>query len=261
MLHVKLQGMPTITVDPLHQEALAGLKDPAALLRAFNRLQEECAALNGALTAANLARLILAEKELVTPSEWVSLASALQTGFVENGPVDYATVGARKSPDGRVEIRERVKRAAGPPSLFDPILTLPAGYAPADGVRRTADCAGAHGTYDVLPTGVVRWLAGDPTSEFSFCGGSWVAADRSMPAWEKPFRIILPVTNIVSVRKVLVVARKATFDGYGLPVECAVYPTTVERVEGQQQPVLSIPRIDGLQPETRYRLTLWVFLD
>lgn len=251
--------MSTVTIDPLREEALSGLKDPKALLQAFNRLQEECAVLNGALTTDNLSRLVLAEKELVTPSDWVALTP--QTGFEDVGPATYGSFAVRKQGDGRVEIRERVKRAAGPPTLFDPITTLPTGYAPAVGLRRVADANGTHGAYDVLPTGLVRWLSGNPTSEFSFCGGSWIAEDRSIPTWEKPFRIILPVPNMVKVREVRVVARQAPFDGYALKTECTVYAPTVERVEGQQQPVLSIPRIDGLQPETRYKLTLWAFLD
>jgi hypothetical protein len=251
--------VPTITVDPLPQEALSGLKDPTALLRAFNRLQEECAVLNGRLTQANLSRLVLAEKELVTPSEWVALTPL--NSFAEFGPTTYGALAVRKDGSGRVEIRERVQRTAGPPALFTPITNVGPAYAPALGVRRVADAGGAHGAYDVLPNGDVRWLAGDPTSEFSFCGGSWAANDRSIPTWEKPFRVILPTTLSVSIREVLVVARAATFDGYGIPVECTVYKPTVERVQGQEQPVLSIPRIDGLQPEQRYKLTLWAYTD
>ena len=253
--------MPTITVDPLPEEALSGLKDPTALQRAFNRLQEECAVLNGRLTASNLAKLVLAEKEIVTPSDWVSLADVLDNGFTDLGPATYGAVAVRKDGAGRVEIRERVQRGAGPPALFTTIATVGPAYAPAVGVRRVADAGGVHGAYDVLPTGAVRWLAGDPTAEFSFCGGSWVANDRSVPAWSTPFRVILPTTLSVSIREVLVVARAATFDGYGIPVECTVYKPTVERVQGQEQPVLSIPRIDGLQPEQRYKLTLWAYTD
>lgn len=251
--------MPAVTVDPLHPEALEGLKDPNALLRAFNRLQEECAILNGALTAANFSRLVLTEKELVTPSEWVPLT--LDSGFVEADSGIYPVTAVRKRADGVVELRENVKRTTGSPTAFSPIAALPPAYAPAFPVLRVASASsGAAGLWKVVGQ-EVQWVSGDPTSQFAFAGGSWLATDRSMPAWEKPFRVTLPVQNLVSVRKVLVVARKAAFDGYGLTTECTVYGATVERVEGQPQPVLSMPRIDGLQPETRYKLALWVFLD
>jgi hypothetical protein len=252
--------MPSITVDPLPEAAFSGLKDPSALQRAFNRLQEECAVLNGRLTPDNLSRLLLAEKELVTPSDWLPLA--LENGFQEFGPTAYGAVAVRKQADGRVELRERVKRPSGSPSLFTTILSLPAEYTPFLGVRRAADANGSHGAYDVLPTGEVRWLSGDPTSEFSFCGGSWVANDRSIPTWATPFRVALPTAKAtVRIREVLVVARAAKFDGYGLPVPCTVYQPTVVRDQNGGSAVLSIPRIDGLQPEQRYKLTLWAFTE
>lgn len=252
--------MAAVTVDPLAEEALAGLKDPRALLRAFNRLQEEASVLNGGLTAANFKRVVLAEREVVTPSEWVPLT--LQNGFTEFGPTDYATVAVRKQADGRVEIRENVRRSAGSPSISTVITTVGPAYAPSVGIRRVGDANGLHAVYDVLPTGQVRWLAGDPTAGFAFCGGSWPAYDRSVPPWPTPLRVALNVTGIVAVREVRVVARAARFDGYGPPVPCTVFGPTVERSEtASGTPTLSIPRIDGLQPEQRYKITLWVFLD
>lgn len=252
--------MPSITVDPLPEEAFSGLKDPTALQRAFNRLQEECAVLNGRITAANLSKLVLAEKELVTPSEWVPLT--LESGFAEADSTTYPRTAVRKQADGMVALRENIRRATGAPATFTRIAALPSAYAPeSPGLRLALGTGGAVGSWKVVGQ-EIQWVTGDPTAQFAFCGGTWLAQDRSLPAWTQPFRIALPTARTgVVVREVLVVARSAKFDGYGVPVPCTAYKPTVERVPGQEQPVLSISRIDGLQPEQRYKLTLWAYTD
>lgn len=234
------------------------------MLSAFNLLQQQAgAALNGGttngLTASNARRVVLADKEVVTPDEWVPLA--LEHGFADCGPPGYGAAGVRKDATGRVEIRECVSRAAGAPAAFTVITTLPAGYAPMDGIRRTCEASSnTLGGYEVLSTGAVRWLFGDPTSDFTFSGGSWMAADRSLPPWPTPFKVALNLDGKVSVREVWVVARASSSTETGLTMPTVCQAPSIERTAGGGN-VLVLPRIDGLRPLTRYRLTLWAFLE
>jgi hypothetical protein len=254
----------TITQDPLRPEALAGLKDPRALLTALNRLQAETGAiLNGGATIANDFRLVVAGIEVVTPDDWTQLAPA--NGFTDVGVANgYGPFSVRKEPGGTAWIQGIVKRAAGAPALFTEIAPLPAGFAPQYAQRRPGESTGlAFAVWDVSASGSVRYLAGNPTNDFHV-SGSWVAVDKSLPPWPKPVGVRLTDERVGSTTQVrAVVAGGRSSDGSaGLP-SVASFPGAFIRPPARpgEPRLLVLPRIDGLRPLTRYALTLWVFLE
>jgi hypothetical protein len=258
---------PFVTQEPLQPKAFEGLKEPGLLMAAFNRLQGEAGILNAGLTLANARRVVLADKELVTPaSEWTTLSLLAAGGFDDTGVANgYAPLSVLKQADGVAFIQGRLQRAAGAPPALTAIAQLPPGYAPASAQRRVGDATGyTLGVWHVDAGGSLRYLAGDPTNDFSV-SGSWVAADKSLPAWSTSFRCRLPVENAnpnkLVVRSVLIAARSATTADAGLLAVTSVYAPAVERVDGERFPNLVLPRIDGLREGTRYRLTLWAFLE
>jgi hypothetical protein len=261
--------MPTITNDPIRAEILEGLKDPRPLLAAVNRLQQEAATiLNGGATLANAWRVMFPAVEVVVPDDWVPLTPI--NGFADIGPANGAGAFAvRKWPDGRVEVREAVNRGAGAPAAFTVIADLPAGFGPNTSLRRVSDAAGVHGVYDVIAaTGSapakLRWVAGTPTVSFWLSGGQWAAADKSLPAWDKPVSLRLTdkrVSASTGVREVLCVGR--TQDGSAaLLSRVTVTGAYVQPPARPGEPfLLVLPRMDGLVPGIRYTLTLWAFLE
>jgi len=261
--------MPTVAVtqEPLPQKAFDGLKEPALLMQAFNRLQAESGVLNGGLTLANSRRVVLADKELVTPSDWTALT--LESGFVDAG--GDAFFGVRKGLDGTVHLREVFQHASGVPADGTLIAPLPAGFAPAGSAYITGFSDGGAGTVlatvKVVPTATgaqLQYRTGAP-QVFQVCSGQWTAVDKSLPAWAEPFRCRLPIEaanpNRITVRSVLIVARAPNVADAGLESVSLVHSPTVERVANEKYPNLVIPRIDGLRELTRYRLTLWAFLE
>ena len=261
--------MPAITLDQLRLEGLKGLQEPEHLLETLNRLQSEVGAvLNGGATLANAWRISFPSVEIVTPSEWAPLTPL--NGFADAAPAGFGAFAARKTPGGRVELREVVKRASGAPAIGTAIALLPAGYAPRYALRRPGTTGiPSVAVYDVQPAsgataGSVRWIAGDPTAQFWLDGGSWQAEDRSLPEWSTPvaLRVADPrVTGSTKVRLVLAEARSA--DGSaGIPSVLAFPGARLERPTGQGEGFrLVLPRIDGLREERRYTLSLTGLLE
>lgn len=261
--------MPTITQDPLLQEGVRGIEDPRQLLAVINRLQSESGAiLNGGATLANAWRVVLTGVEVVVPEEWTPLAPL--NSFADIGPSNSAgALAVRKLPSGLVQLREAVNRPAGAPASFTPIAELPAGHGPVAATRRVADAAGAHGVYDIIPASggapaKVRWVAGVPTTAFWLAGGMWEAADKSLPAWEKPVTCRLADRRLspsTIVRLVLCVAR--TQDDSAALLSTVTFPgaEVTPPQKGGEPFLLVLPRIDGLRPGRRYSLTLWAFLE
>lgn len=256
-----------ITLDPLLEKDLAGLREPGPLLDAFNRLQAECGALlNSGLTLANAYRVELFEKELVTPDEWVALTPL--NGFADIGAASNAgSLAVRKSAAGRVELREVVNRPAGPPGGTTVIANLPAGYGPQAAALRIANANGAMGVYTIDPAtsalpARVRWVSGTPTSNYWLAGGSWEAADHSLPAWPIPVRLRIRDLSARTVRHVVLLARTADSATTGVaPTVHFPGPTIEKPARAGELPVLVLPRIEGLQPLTRYRVSIAALLE
>lgn len=258
--------MAAISDEPLEIQDLVGLQRPERLLEAVNRIQSEAGAtLNGGAssgaTLGNLRHLLLADKEVITPGDWTPLEFASGSGWTDTGPArTFGSFAVRKSPDGTVRIREVLARPAGAPAVGAVIATVPALYAPQATVRRYGSATGdVLSAWQVTAGGAVQWLFGDPTSEF-FVTGTWQAADPSMPEWDKPIR--LKVQERATVRRTYVEARAATGAEAGLAVPCQVYGARIDPpTSAEETPVLVIPRVDGLRPNTRYRLTILVLVE
>jgi hypothetical protein len=253
-----------IEVDTIEPEEVPRLPDKERLLEPLNRFMLQVSgALNGGLTPGNFA---VEERtvEVVAPEEWVPLTA--ENSFADIGAASSAGgLAVRKLPDGTAELREAVNRPAGAPAAFTVITSLPAGYGPVAAVRRVADAAGAHGVYDVVPASgstpaQVRWLAGTPTASFWLCGGTWEAADRTFPAWEKAVRVALgsPSAPFPGRPKWVLVTSAVADDGSGVRVPPTVPSFTFTPATQQERALLSIPRINGLTPGVRYTLTLLV---
>lgn len=258
--------MAAISDEPLEIQDLAGLERPERVLEFLGRLQAEAgASLNGTkdtgITVANLRHLLLADKEVITPDDWTPLSFAGGSGWTDVGPAGgHGSFAARKSPDGTVRIREILQRAAGAPAVGSTIATVPALFAPQALVRRTGEATGnALGGWQVTASGEVQWLFGAPGTYFTL-QGTWQAADPSMPEWPTPVR--LKVQQRATVRRAYVEARAATGAEAGLPVAAAVYGARIDPpAVADEPPVLVLPRVDGLRPNTRYRLTFLVLVE
>lgn len=250
--------LPTITLDPLQAEDLKGLEEPEAVLEAFNRLQQEARTiLASGITLANFRQAVLQQVEIVTPDEWLSLP--LENSFADAGSAgsEFAVL---KTHGGHVRLREVVSRGSAPAD-GTLIAQLPAGYAPSGTRFITGVSTGeVICSTKVQPSGRIEYRSGDPTA-FLTLGGSWIAADKSLPAWPTPVRVRLASRGVDTCRLVLVLARsKDTSAGVFHPVS---FPSPViEQPQRQVDfPVLVLPRIDGLQPLTRYTLTLVALLE
>jgi hypothetical protein len=260
--------MSTITQDEIRPEDLEGLKKSGHLLTVINQLQGEAAgALNGGLMLSNFWRVVLTGVEVVTPEEWAPLAPL--NGFADAAGGGAGAFAARKDPlTNRVELREVVNRPAGAPAATTVIARLPAGYGPLTYVVRVSECDSGHGAYDVVPAtsatpAQIRYQKGTPTAAFWLNGGSWQAADPSIPPWSKP--VTLLVRNPFGARVVRhVLCEARTADGGASAILSTVrFPGAFLQppadVDGQWNLVL--PRIDGLRPLMRYSLTIWAFLE
>lgn len=250
--------MPAVTLDPLREDMLEGLKDALGLLEAFNRLQQEAgAALNAGLTLSNARQVVLEEKEIVTPDDWVRLTP--EGDFVDQGSTK-SELAVWKGPNGHVRLRELVANPSGPVD-GDLIATLPAGYAPSGTIFISGvSTAETPSTVKVQPTGRIEYRSGNTTA-FLLLGGAWIAADKSLPPWPTPVRLRLTARGATNARLVLVVARSADGGaGVAHPISCPS-PLIEPATQQGEYPTLVLPRIDGLQPLTRYTLTFLVLLE
>lgn len=249
--------------EDLEPADLEGLRRPERLLELFNQLQASAAAaLNGGpkegLTLANLRHVLLEDKECITPSDWTPLT--LASGWASFGG-SYGAPGVRKAPGGRVELREGVARAAGPPAVLASIATLPAWAWPQADVRRTGESSlNAIAGYQVTTGGDVQWLFGNPTLAFTFNGGSWQAADPSLPPWPAPLKV--RVEERYTLRRVYVEARRTDASESELPGPVLVSGAYIEApASAGDKPTLVVPRIDGLRENARYTLTILLLVE
>lgn len=252
-----------ITDDPLEAVDVEGLKRPERLVELFNALQGASAAsLNGTrstgITLGNVRHVLLEDKELVVPSDWHTLS--LAGGWADFGG-GHGTPAVRKSLDGRVEVREVLERAAGAPAAGSLIAALPEWAWPQALVRRAAEATGnALGGYQVTSAGQLQFLFGNPTTYFALNGGSWQAADPTLPEWTLPLRVKLE--ERVTLRRVFVEARRADSGESGLQPVAEVLGARVEPAQSVgEKPTLVVPRICGLREGARYRLTLLLLVE
>jgi hypothetical protein len=250
-----------IDVDTIEPEEVPRLPDKEALLEPLNRFMVQVAgALNGGLTPGNFA---VEERavEVVAPEEWVLLGPSLLNGFTDTGATG-ADFAVRKTEGGQVYLRDVIKRAAGAPADGTVIAPLPPGYAPESTTYVLGfDTAGAIGTIRVATTdgGRLEFRSGNPTA-FQSCIGSWLAADRTLPAWVKPVRVALgsAATPFPGRPKWVLVTAAVADDGSGVRVLPQVPSFSFTPATQQERALLSIPRINGLTPGVRYTLTLLV---
>jgi hypothetical protein len=250
---------PRIETEPIPPEAVKGLPNGQRLIEPINRLiLDVTAALNGRLTLGNLSTATRVV-QLNAPDEWVALTP--ENGFSDIGPAsNFGSLAVLKEEGGRVRLRERVRRTLGSPAPETVIASVPTEYAPAENVLRVAGATGfTSGLYRVNTDGSIRWIGGDPTSDFTFGECSWLAADRTLPAWARPLRFTLQGSATEPrgpPTRILITGRSK--DGAGLVEPPTVPAFTFEQGRPGEDIQITIPRINGLTPGVRYDLTLLV---
>lgn len=242
------------------------LPDRERLVRALNPfLQATSSALQAGLTFGENFAAFVKAVEVTCPEDWRTPTMGAGWSGTFAAATDPQPMSFRKRPDGKVEVRGRADYPSGTPTSGAALATLGSVYAPAH--RETFDVYATDGTtytpasLQVSPgTGAITWIASAGGYRgLSFSGDVWwMAADRTPLAWDTPVDFSLPATFPGKPGAVLLL--RAEELGSGAPIAAVSVDgwrlQTNTGADGKQ--IVRLPRVNGLTPGLKYRLTLLV---